>query len=696
MNLSHINVLCDFNSQEITEFKNYLEPVKFKSSDKVLQEGENSREMFFLIEGEAYLKRALLNLGIVKAGDHFGELCLISGKPRSATVIAKTDILLAKLSLDNYHKLISENPYLSAKLMQSLVSSLGHHLIEMTESVELLLQQRTLPRSLEIEVTVDGLKKKIHTGTRARDILPEKVGDSPVVAALLDYKAVPLSEPVISDSCVSPLATIHWEGERIYRRSAALLLLEAARQIEPELDLRLGVSLGNSQWIEVNSEKKIDIHELTERLKEKMDEYIRENIPFRHEIWTVEEALNYFNKNNMPASAQLLQTWREPTVQLVSCGNLYVISLGTLASNAGILNLFELKANSRGLVLITKTKKSHSFISKDIFSKYAGVMFNHQLWLNSLGVRNVGDFNKACINGEVSDVIRIAEGFHEKNISKIADKISERPELKVIFVAGPSSSGKTTFIKRLKVQLQINGLSPIGISLDDYYLDREMTVKNEDGEYDFEALEALNLELLRQHISLLLKGETVITARYDFINGRNLSQGGKKYKMSDNNILILEGIHGLNPNLIGAAVEQKNIFRIFIQPMTALSFDRLSRVNPSDLRLIRRIVRDRHQRGAVAAENIMRWPSVRDGEQKHIFPYFSTADVIFDTSLIYELSVLKVYGERYLLEVPKDHPAYTTAFRLRQLIDKFVAIYPDHVPPTSILREFIGESGFEY
>jgi len=314
-----------------------------------------------------------------------------------------------------------------------------------------------------------------------------------------------------------------------------------------------------------------------------------------------------------------------------------------------------------------------------------------------LGITSVGKLNEASINGKISEIIRVAEGFHEKQISRIADIIAEQEKkVKIICIAGPSSSGKTTFIKRLTVQLQVNGLSPIAISLDDYYLELNEMKKDENGDYDFEALDALNLRLLGEQFLDILDGKPVRIAHFDFLNNKSFPNGGKEINFGENNILLLEGIHGLNPNLLGKDFDKYKIFKIFIQPMTSLSFDKLLRVNPSDVRLLRRIVRDRHQRGYSTQANIMRWPSVRKGEQTHIFPFIKLADVIFDTSLIYEISVLKVYAERYLLEVPQDDPAYITAYRLRQLIDKFVAIYPDHVPPTSILREFIGGSVFEY
>jgi uridine kinase len=300
------------------------------------------------------------------------------------------------------------------------------------------------------------------------------------------------------------------------------------------------------------------------------------------------------------------------------------------------------------------------------------------------------------VRGSVPDLIRVSEGFQEKRLSAIADTIRDLgARASVVTIAGPSSSGKTTFIKRLRTQLQVNGIAPVELSLDDYYVDRDRTPRDAAGELDFEAFDALHVDLLREHLARLCAGERVRAARYDFKAGKSHEGGGKELQVGPGQVLMLEGIHGLNPRL-HELVPGGRVFGVFVCPLAQLPFDRVLRVHASDVRLLRRIVRDRHTRNLEAAANIARWPSVRAGERKHIFPYQHLAHAVFDSSLIYELSVLKVYAQRYLLEVPPEHPSTTTAFRLLTLLDRFVTIYPDHVPPTSILREFIGGSGFEY
>jgi uridine kinase len=378
--------------------------------------------------------------------------------------------------------------------------------------------------------------------------------------------------------------------------------------------------------------------------------------------------------------------------------------MGPLLPSTGLIQGFTLSPHPDGLALglgprdpRSRRRASGAAAEGPARDKDGDMTSEHQRWLGAMGVDSVGALSELCIDGRVSQLIRVAEGFHEKRISRIADQVAAaRDRIRIISIAGPSSSGKSTFIKRLVVQLQINGVNPVALSLDDYYLDREKTPRDERGDWDFEALEALDLPVLQAHVRRLLAGEQVRTPRYDFRSGLSQVDGGHELQLKPGDVLMLEGIHGLNPRLLGPIPAPGELFRIFIHPATSLPFDRLTRVSTTDLRLLRRIVRDRHQRGYQAAENIVRWPSVQAGERQHIFPFAPEAEAIFDSSLVYEPAVLKIFAERYLLEVPPEHPAFPTAHRLRYLVDRFVSIHPEHVPPTSLLREFIGGSGFEY
>ncbi|MFO0659998.1 MAG: hypothetical protein U0165_09235 [Polyangiaceae bacterium] len=386
---------------------------------------------------------------------------------------------------------------------------------------------------------------------------------------------------------------------------------------------------------------------------------------------------------------------------LVSCGSTYVLSQGPMLRSAGLIEALSFRPHPSGILVdlgpsIARHLPLPSVIepltSELACPRFDGDMvLEHHRWLEALGVTSVGSFNETCIAGQVSRIIHVAEGFQEKRIARVADEIAyRRGKARVVCIAGPSSSGKTTFLKRLSVQLEINGFRAVTLSLDDYYVDRDATPRDERGELDFERLDALDLSLLRDHVGRLVRGQAVVTARYDFLTGRSNPTGGRMHQLGPTDVLLIEGIHALNPTLFDGAIGNEQLFRIFIHPATTLPLDRFAPVSPSDLRLLRRIVRDRHQRGYRAAVNIARWPSVLRGEALTIYPYMPTADVIFDTSLIYEPAVLKVFAERYLLEVSPDDPTFPVAFRLRRLVDRFVTIYPDHVPPTSILREFIG------
>ena len=694
--LQLIRLLYGLSEPEKSRLQGYLVVQNFPAGATVLHEHETGNAMFFVVEGAATIRRGELDLGRWERGDHFGELAMLCGRPRAASVVALTDLRVLRLDADAWERLCAVDAELTTHLLLRILEHVGVQLTSMTDVVGNLLRQRSLPRHATVRVQCQGQERILPTGVQPRDVLPTRIDDSPVVAALLDGQIRPTDTPITTDTVLCPLLASHWEGERIYRRSAALLLLEAAAEIVPEYVVTLTASIGRLQWIEVASlsGEEANLASLAARLEARMREMSAENRPFRHEWWTVAEAAHYFEERGWASTALFLRSWRDAAVPLVSCGRLYALAVGTLVSSAELVDNFSVQAADGHLLLVTQGDgEQHGALSSPL---YAEMMRDHERWLRSQGVHGVGDLNALCVAGQVSGTIRVAEGFHEKRLGHLADTLAARPEVRIVCIAGPSSSGKTTFIKRLRVQLQVNGLHPVPVSLDDYYLDRDRTPRDEHGEYDYEAVDTLDLDLLHRHLARLLQGERVRTARYDFVHGVSAPEGGDELELGPNRLLMLEGIHGLNPVLLGNDIDPRHVFRIYVQPMTSLSFDRLSRVNPSDLRLLRRIVRDRHSRNCDAAANIARWPSVRRGERRYIFPYIPQADAVFDSSLIYELCVLKVYAERYLLEVSREHPSFGTALRLRQLIDRFVAIYPDHVPPTSMLREFIGASSFEY
>jgi uridine kinase len=679
-----------------------LEPVSVPPRTRVHGDADAGKHLFVIVEGEASLRREHLELRRLGPGAHFGELAAAGGRHRGEVVTSEGPLTALRLSAAAWATLEREDPELALRLSVALSAALQDDLAQLSGEMDLLLRGRTLPRAQEVLVRVQGQERRIRTGTRLLDLLPRELDGDLVVAGLLGQKPVSLSTPIFTECTVGPLTISHWEGRQIYAHSLGLLLLEAAQQAAPGLRVRLGPSRGLRQAVEVEGVPAGELPALSARLAAEMERICAADAPLRAENWPIDEAIRWFQDRGWEDAVLLLRTRRVATVRLVSCGELYAISPGPLLPTTGPLRGFRLLADADGLWLDLGARDPRRVEALAAAPGPAPrsdppMLVEHQRWLAAMGVASVGALAELCISGQVAQLIRVAEGFHEKQIGQIADRVAAaRDQIRIISIAGPSSSGKTTFIKRLTVQLQIDGVNPVGIGLDNYYVDRERTPRDRKGEWDFEALEALDLGLLRDHVARLLRGEEVKTARYDFLTGVSHREGGPTIRLRPGDVLMLEGIHGLNPALLGSIPGPGELFRVFIHPATTLPFDRLSRVSATDLRLLRRIVRDRHTRGYSAGENILRWPSVQAGERIHIFPYQDQADAVFDSALVYEPAVLKVFAERYLLEVAPEHPAYATAIRLRHLIDRFVALYPDHVPPTSIIREFIGGSGFEY
>lgn len=704
--LADNRLLSALSPADLAILAEHMEVVRYPAHATVIRQGDEDRDMYIVVEGTARVIRDQLDLGPVERGEHFGELALVDGAARSATVVASTPLVLARLDLQHYGELAACQPALSLRLAHAIIGGLAVLVRGLTEDIAALLRSRSSPGRTRVSLEVDGEVVEAQTGTPLAELLPERVGDDVVVAGLVDRRPMALGWPVTWGARVQSLTTAHWEGQRIYRASLGLLLLEAAHALDPTLRLQLDHSIGLAQRVRVDGDD-IDHEALAVRLTDTMRDLVEQDRPLQEAIWTVEEATAWFEANGDAAAAALLGTWRQPGVRVATFGAVQALQMTPLVPSAGRLADYGVVHEDHGLLLMYGGKGTSPDTaapengalesSARSASLHARAMTSGQdLWLQVLGIGSVGDLNRAYVNGRVSEVIQVVEGDHEKRVIAVADAIRARANCRVVCVAGPSSSGKTTFIKRLLVQLQVLGRHPALLSLDDYYVNRADTPRDVDGEYDYEAFEALRADLLDEHLGALFRGEAVRTARYDFTRGTSAADGGPELRLQgDDDLLLLEGIHGLNPALL-AALPARAVFRVFVCPLAQLPFDRLTRVHASDVRLLRRIVRDRHRRGANAAENIARWPSVRRGERQHIFPHQRHADAVFDSSLVYELSVLKVYAERYLLEVPQSHPSYATVCRLLALMERFVTIYPDHVPPTSILREFIGGSGFRY
>jgi uridine kinase len=677
----------------------------------LVREGDTGRDLYVIVEGEARVHKGDTELGLARAGDLVGELGLVLGRPRAATIEAESPLIVAELSHERFLALFAEEPGLGLRLVEAIIGALSARLSEMTESVAHLLTERSLPRRSRLEIELGGQTLHVPTGTPAGSLLPAEVDGAPVVAALLDRKAIALDTPLSAGGALEPLTTAHWEGERVLGESLSLAVLEAARRVDPGLGARIGPSIGHGRVVEVRGVEGRSPRALAEALGAALDALVGEDTRLREEWWTADEARAHFEEQGLCDEAALLALWRHATVRLVSYGRAYAVRTGALLSRTSLLRGARIEADGDAILVVPPPGRAAEAPPLDATAErlrsdpqearaaarhVRRMLRDQDRFLDALGVTTLGAFNEACISGSVPRLVRVVEGFHEKRIAQIADVIATRESpVRIVCIAGPSSSGKTTFIKRLTVQLQVDGLRPHGISLDDYYVDRDKTPRDARGEYDYEVLEAIDVARLQDDLARLLSGARVRTPRYDFQAGKSVAHGGPEIALGEGDVLMLEGIHGLNPRLLGS-LPTSSVFRVFVCPLRTLPIDRAFRLHASDLRLLRRIVRDRHTRGATAAQSILRWPSVRAGERRHIFPHQHHADAVFDTSLVYEPSVLKVFAERYLLEVPKGHAAYTTAHRLLELLDAFVSIYPDHVPPTSILREFIGDSGFEY
>jgi uridine kinase len=729
----------ELSREERATLSGFLSRAHAEADLLVAKENATERELLVVVRGQAKLLRGGVEIDVVGPGARLGDLSFVSAMPRPVSVVALSHLELARLPFERFRLLSETHPEVANALFDALVSGLCRRQPRAEPGAGPIVRDRTLPRRSEVSVRIHGVARTVPMGTSARQLLPERIQGHLVVAALIDKRAVSLRTPITSECEVSALTTAHWEGQRIHRHSVALAAIEAARRVDPRCHLEMGPSIGFAQRMVAKGVPAGDLPAFAATLERALGALVAERAVLREEWWTVEEAREYFEKES-PAVVGLLQTWRDPAVPLASYGKVYVLQMDPLLPDTGMLEGFQVLSGDDVLLLSYGSEAAARPLPSSMFrippvlaptiggpastpqrgpapgtpiaeeseaaylarharrvsAQAATLILGHDRWLGTLGVGSVGEFNRACIGGEVSELIRVSEGFQEKRIGIIADEIRQRFEgARIVCIAGPSSSGKTTFIRRLEVQLRVNGIRPLGLSLDDYYVDRALTPRDMTGGYDYEAFEALRVDLLGDHLRSLLSGETVKTARFDFASGKSDPHGGPEMHLGSDEILLVEGIHGLNPQLV-SSLPSDRVFRIFCCPLAQLPFDALTRVHASDVRLIRRIVRDRHTRGTNAAENILRWESVRAGERRHIFPFQHHADAVFDSSLIYELSVLRVYAERYLLEVPGAHPAYMTASRLIRLLDRFVAIYPDHVPPTSILREFIGGSGFEY
>lgn len=489
-----------------------------------------------------------------------------------------------------------------------------------------------------------------------------------------------------------------FDGVRILQRTAWFILQKAAADRFPGQRLHIRHSMGrNGFYCEIEGLGCLTDEQVAS-LKEGMREVIGADLPIRRETLPTAEVRARFAAQGFDDKVELLDTRPRLYSQLYTLGDTAGYFYGSLAPSTGYLRHFDLAPCYDGFYLALPLRTAPDRLDpRHDQQKMFGIFREYQSWTALMGVPTVGAVNARTLAGDAGSMIKVAEVFHERKFAEVADAI-RRAHLergtRMVLISGPSSSGKTTSAKRLSIHLGVLGLHPVMISLDDYFVDRELTPLDENGDYDYEALEAIDLALFNDHLRRLLAGESVDIPRYDFITGRR-TRRDTPLTLDEGSILIVEGIHGLNPRLTPSVPEEQK-FRIYVSCFTSVAMDNLSRIATTDNRLLRRLTRDYTQRGADALATLSRWPSVRRGEERHIFPYQENADVMLNSSLFYEIPVLRPFAERILREVPDTVPEYDEARRMLKFLDNFIPIAPDEIPPTSILREFIGGSSFTY
>lgn len=484
------------------------------------------------------------------------------------------------------------------------------------------------------------------------------------------------------------------DGHRIYERTISAVFIMACKEVFPDCTAKIEHSLNKGLYAELDEEKSITFSEI-ELLKSKMEEIIKEDIPIIREKVPFKEGIALFEKYGHKDKIRLYNTLNREEIQIYRIGDYVDGFHGYLAPSTGYVKVFDLKYYYPGVIILFPTRESQNKLPEFKEQKKLSKVFKEATqWADILDLGYVGSLNEKIENENIYEVIRVSEALHEKNIAKIADMICQDDDINMILIAGPSSSGKTTFAQRLAVHLKVNGKRPISISIDDYFVDRELTPLNEEGEPDYEALEAIDLKRFNEDLVKLLEGEEIELPKFNFVTGKS-EKSGVKIKVDKDHPIIVEGIHGLNPRL-ATYIPEKNKFKIYISALTQLNIDAHNRISTTDTRLIRRMVRDNLYRGNDVFRTFKLWEGVTKGEEKNIFPYQEEADIMFDSALVYELSVLKKHAVPLLKQVDNSSIYYSESKRLLRFLNYFKDIEDEkRIPPNSILREFIGGTDFD-
>lgn len=547
--------------------------------------------------------------------------------------------------------------------------------------------------SVEIQLP-DG---RIYRGPRGAPVevflraLPEW-DNPPIVGAIINHELRELTYPITMESRVKPVTMSVSDGARIYRRSLVFLMEAAFDDLFKPAILMVDHSVSSGgYYCQVKGRPPINLTELAQ-LKQHMRELVDQNIPFERSLVPLDEARELFTERKMAEKVRLLQFRQKGKLVLYSLLDHRDYHYGYMLPSTGYLRWFDLRPmNHQGFVLqFPRRHAPKELLPMPDYPKLLASFRQYSKWLERLGVENVGSLNDVILSGNIREIILVAEAFHEQQVAEIARKIVERSDTtRIVLIAGPSSSGKTTTSKRLAVQLLAQGISPFPIEMDNYFVERERTPRDENGQFDFERLEALDIGLIADHFKRLIAGEEVQLPKFDFKKGYSVP--GEVVRLHKDQIIILEGIHGLNPRLLPDFTTDET-FRIYVSCLTQLNLDRHNRISTTDSRLLRRIVRDARERGYSAQDTISRWESVRRGEKRHIFPYQENADVLFNSALVYELAALKPLVEPLLRQVPFGNPEYIEAKLLLAFLEWFQPLNLDLVPDNSIVREFTGGS----
>lgn len=514
------------------------------------------------------------------------------------------------------------------------------------------------------------------------------------VCAKVNNKVEGLHYRVYHNKDVEYLDMTSGSGSRNYTRTLFFILCKAVHDLYPGSRVVIDIPVSNGYYVNLGIGHDVSLDDVA-KIKNRMDEIIAAKLPItRHEVPT-EDAIKMFSDKGDVAKVKLLKSYGRLYTTYYQIDDYVDYYYGSLLTNTSQIYLFGLEKYFDGLLLRIPDLKHPSVLPEMTHQdKMFGIFKEHHRWQDIIGVRTVGDFNEMVEQGRATEIINVSEALQEKKISQIADEIASRKGIKLVLLAGPSSSGKTTTCKRLCIQLLANGIKPLQISLDDYFVDRHHTPKDENGEYDYESIYALNLKLINEQFTALFNGEEVELPKYDFAAGMS-KPSGNKLKMADDNVLVVEGIHALNPELT-SEIPEKLKFRVYVSALTTILLDDHNYIPTTDNRLLRRIIRDYKYRGTNAQQTIHRWPSVRAGENKWIFPYQENADAMFNSAMFFELGVIKQQAEPLLDQVPESCEEYSEAYRLKKFLDYLKPIPNKDIPPTSLLREFLGGSSFHY